>query len=164
LVLLVLAVVAAVGFFVLDATWNRPEVLPTLQSTPAQAPSGLGRFVVLKDYPAHLGQTMEGQMEEYLESVVDRGWTFIDDDPAATAALTVAVNQSGAGDGGPFDPVLITLKRLDLDGVVWLRGERDTVEAHLFVAPEESQMSDGPRNDRSSMRESSDGIARPLAA
>jgi serine/threonine protein kinase len=158
LVLLVLAVMASVAFLIFQATVPQALPLPTLRFAPVEVPTGLGRFILVSDVRSVHSKDLAPHIGSYLASLHEEGWRHVEDDPAATAALTVAVNQAGAGQGGPFDPVIITLLRLDLDGVVWLQEKHEDVEARLIIVPEDGQITGGACNDRGSMGALKDGL------
>ena len=117
-------------------------------------PVGLGRFVVINDHPAFPDSQVEDRIEVEISRLEGLGWRSVHDDPAAVAALSVALRQDGARRGGPFDPVFITLKRLDLEGVLWItspQGQEATdyvIKADFLRAPEEGEVTDSSTSSR----------------
>lgn len=135
---------------------RQSEVLLELDAGLAPSnPVGLGRFVVINDHPAFPDSQVEDRVEAEISQLEGLGWRSVHDDPAAVAALSVALRQYGARKGGPFDPVLITLKRLDLEGVLWItspQGQEATgyvIKADFLRAPEEGEVTDSSTSLRS---------------
>lgn len=152
-IILTTAYFAFAVFSVQPTTVNAPVIskaLPPaeLSTTSRPAPVGLGRFVVINDHPAIPHPNVQERVTLEVEHLEGIGWRKISDDPAAEAALAVAMRQDGARKGGPFDPVIITLKRLGIDGVLWITapdGEGEVgnrINANLLFAPEDGEMTD----------------------
>lgn len=151
LALLTLGVIAAIilatayfGFAVFPLKPSDHSVTASVElpSTPRPAPAGLGRFVVINDHPAIPHPNIDRRINVEVSELEERGWQKVSDDPAAVAALSVAMRQERAGEGGALDPVTMTLKRFDLDGVLWItapEGEgvvSNRIDADLLIVPE----------------------------